>query len=156
MILLLPWIILAGVLLLVVGMLAALLLTRQHQKYLTLLHQAQLTQALNSLGERDKLVDKLVTLLSTKDPLSFQQVQAMSAGQFADPVHDPSDEGEVQRIKDRTAELLNDVPNYDADGRAALEVAFAEAGLPIPDFDGPAWDDTGSDNAARGTVPGRF
>lgn len=46
-------------------------------------------------------LDKAMALLSVKDPISYQAVEAMTvAGQYASH-YDPSDEGEITRIHDR-------------------------------------------------------
>lgn len=51
-----------------------------------------------------KAIDKAMTLLSVKDPLSYQQIQAMDyPQQYTD--YDPSDEGEIRRIHERLGDL---------------------------------------------------
>lgn len=56
------------------------------------------------------LLDKALTMLGTKDPLAYQQVQAMSAPSAYDGVdYDPSDEGEVERIRSRSGALQEEV-----------------------------------------------
>jgi len=66
-----------------------------------------------SLEKNQKdLLDKLVTLISVKDPLAYQAVQAMSQDQvsiFSDP-HDPSDANEADYIMTRDGiEEVNDL-----------------------------------------------
>lgn len=51
-----------------------------------------------------KIMDKLVAILAVKDPLSYQQIQAMDmAPQYTD--YDPSDEAEIRRIHERLGDL---------------------------------------------------
>lgn len=66
------------------------------------------TQEMSTEGTRalSELLDKALGMLGTKDPLAFQQVQAMSSATPSgyDP-YDPSDEAEVARIKARDGGL---------------------------------------------------
>lgn len=66
------------------------------------------TQEVSTEGTRalSELLDKALGMLGTKDPLAFQQVQAMSSATPSgyDP-YDPSDEAEVARIKARDGGL---------------------------------------------------
>jgi hypothetical protein len=47
-----------------------------------------------------KLVDKLAAIISSKDPLSFQAIQAMTPGVETE-VFDPGNEAEYSRVHDR-------------------------------------------------------
>jgi len=60
------------------------------------------------------LLDKMLGLISTKDPMAFQAVQAMNFDDLTSTrIADPSDEGEVQKLIDegRLDELDNDIIN---------------------------------------------
>ena len=70
-----------------------------------------------------KTLDKAIALLATKDPLSFQAVQAMGfASQYDD--FNPSVEAEVERIHDRDGERGSVEGDLNADERAALGDLF--------------------------------
>lgn len=62
------------------------------------------------------LLSKMTGILSAKDPLAFQAIQAMDAVLHPDPPFDPSDEAEARR--DYEEEDLSD------DDRADLRAAF--------------------------------
>jgi hypothetical protein len=67
-----------------------------------------------SSEKQSELVDKLVTMMGTKDPLAYQQVMAMQ-NMVVDEPYDPSDAGELRRIAERNAGLLNDNATHGAD-----------------------------------------
>jgi hypothetical protein len=78
-----------------------------------------------------QLLDKTIGLLSTKDPIAYQQVQAMqslSTSVSTEPDYDPSDRGEMLR------ELMRgqyDDSDEQSLGQDELEQALREAGLGI-------------------------
>jgi hypothetical protein len=76
-----------------------------------------------------KLLDKAFTLLSTKDPLAFQAVQAMGYTQQYDDFN-PSVEAETERIHDRDGERGSVEGDLNAEERAALGDLFP--GLSVP------------------------
>ena len=54
------------------------------------------------------LVDKAMALVGTSDPLSFQQVQAMSPSTgYDERDFDPSEEAEMERIRERESALVS-------------------------------------------------
>lgn len=74
--------------------------------FLTKLLKRATEQESSQTKELSILLDKALTMLGTKDPLAYQQVQAMSTPSAYDGVdYDPSDEGEVQRIRSRSGAL---------------------------------------------------
>lgn len=86
-----------------------------------LLEKEKLTVESQSGHELVALLDKAIGLLSTKDPLAFQQVQVMSDPSAYDDVdYDPSDEAEIQRINARS-DGLTDLESLDAEERAFLD-----------------------------------
>ena len=68
-------------------------------------------------------LDKAIALLSTKDPLAFQAVQAMGFGQQYDDFN-PSMEAEMVRIHDRDGERGSVEEDVNAEERAALSDLF--------------------------------
>jgi hypothetical protein len=69
------------------------------------------------------LLDKMATLLSTKDPLAFQAVQAMGyPSQYDD--FNPSVEAETARIHERDGERGSVEEELNAEERAALGDLF--------------------------------
>lgn len=63
-------------------------------------------------------LDKAIALLAVGDPLSYQQVQAMSVTPQYTEAYDPSPEGELQRIHDREGERdLQEEQLTDDEGR---------------------------------------
>ena len=73
-----------------------------------------------SNNNRDDLLDKAVTMLSVKSPLEYQQVQVMKFTS-SDPVVDPSDEAELERL----AQMREDDSRFDAPDDAASEIEEA-------------------------------
>jgi hypothetical protein len=61
------------------------------------------------------LLDKTVTLLSARDPLSYQQIQAMNGVVQYDEWHDPSDEAEIRRMRDRDGDRGEDLNEHERD-----------------------------------------
>lgn len=63
-------------------------------------------------AKQAELLDKTIALVSTKDPLAYQAVQAMNGytTQYHEP-YDPSDEAEIERMKS----LGIDEENQDGD-----------------------------------------
>jgi len=89
------------------------------------------------------LIDKLVTLVGTKDPLAYQQVASMNVVSTDDVPYDPSDEGELARIHARNVRLgnLND-PTGTQDTTDPLDAAgladlFTEASVQWENSYGP-------------------
>lgn len=76
-----------------------------------------------------RTLDKAIALLSTKDPLAFQAVQAMGYSQQYDDFN-PSMEAEMVRIHDRDGERGSIEEDLDAQERAALGDIFP--GLTVP------------------------
>lgn len=82
-----------------------------------------------------QLLDKTIGLLGTKDPIAFQQVQAMNpqAGTLSTALidsFDPSDNGEFLR------EVMRGEYDFSADGAASpeeVEAALADLGIAIPE-----------------------
>jgi hypothetical protein len=123
--------------------LLGLLVTQQwwHQRVISrLLEQQSLNlktlqqshyQSLKNLTE---LNSKAQNLLSSKDPLAFQQIQAMNEttdySGYSD--YDPSDEAELDRIAKRNPNLA---AGEDIDGREARQL-FAELTGIDPEFYG--------------------
>jgi hypothetical protein len=68
-------------------------------------------------------LDKAIALLSTKDPLAFQAVQAMDLTRQYDDFN-PSMEAEMARIHDRDGERGSVEGELDAEERAALGDLF--------------------------------
>ena len=76
-----------------------------------------------------RTIDKAIALLSTKDPLAFQAVQAMDfASQYDD--FNPSMEAEMERIHERDGERGSVEGDLNADERAALGDLFPGLGQP--------------------------
>jgi len=75
------------------------------------------------------LLDKTIGLLGTKDPLAYQQVQAMqTVTSTIEPDYDPSDNGEFLR------EVMRgqyDVSGEQALGQDEIEQALRDAGLEV-------------------------
>lgn len=85
------------------------------------LQQEKLTADRQSTTELAMLLDKAMGMLGTKDPLAFQQVQAMSTPSAYDGVdYDPSDEAEIARINSRS-NGLTDPEDLDAEERSFLD-----------------------------------
>jgi hypothetical protein len=76
-----------------------------------------------------KVLDKVVALLSVKDPLSFQQIQAMGLSQQYDADYDPSDEGEIRRIHERLGERDDTEEQMTDAERAFLDDFFPGSGF---------------------------
>jgi hypothetical protein len=72
-------------------------------------------------------LDKAMTLLSTKDPLAFQAVQAMGWPQQYDDFN-PSLEAETERIHDRDGERGSVEGELNAEERAAFDDIFPGLG----------------------------
>lgn len=76
-----------------------------------------------------QLLDKTIGLLGTKDPLAYQQVQAMqTVTSTVEPDYDPSDNGEFLR------EVMRgqyDVSGEQALGQDEIEQALRDAGLEV-------------------------
>jgi hypothetical protein len=68
-------------------------------------------------------MDKMATLLSTKDPLAFQAVQAMGYSPQYDDFN-PSMEAETERIHERDGERGSVEEELNAEERAALSDLF--------------------------------
>jgi hypothetical protein len=101
-------------------------------------HQLELSrQSAVLLAEPLRLVDKAMALLSTTDPLVFQQVQVMGTPSEYDDFDkfDPSDEGELKRIDERSGK------SYQEDDVNGFESSFltdlADAGIDSEFFDIP-------------------
>ena len=62
--------------------------------------RAAQTQTTVSLAQLE-LIDKCVAIIASRDPLTFQQLQAMNGVVQYDEWHDPSDEAEIQRMRER-------------------------------------------------------
>lgn len=95
----------------------------QSQRLLTNSHRLTLSQLLS-------LSDKLSGLLASREPLAFQAIQAMTtpSSDVGFDQFDPSEEGELQRIRDRGGIKAEDEP----DGEAGLE--FLRSVGVDPDF----------------------
>jgi uncharacterized membrane protein YccC len=50
-------------------------------------------------GNRTKLLDKSIALLSVKDPLAYQAVQVMEQATSYNQPYDPSDEADLERLR---------------------------------------------------------
>lgn len=101
-------------------------------------HQLELSrQSVSLLAEPLKLVDKAMALVATSDPLVFQQVQAMLTPSEYDDFDkfDPSDEGELKRISERTGSTNqeDDVNGFESSFLSDL----ADAGIDSEFFDIP-------------------
>lgn len=63
-------------------------------------------------------LDKAMALLASRDPMTFQQLQAMNVSPYetVEP-YDPSDEGELNRIRTRNHDLADegDLDAYERD-----------------------------------------
>jgi hypothetical protein len=68
-----------------------------------MLRQAASQQTLAHVHTLDVL-ERTITLLSVKDPISYQQIQAMHSAPGYDVLYDPSDEAEADRIHARDGE----------------------------------------------------
>lgn len=102
------WLLCSSVLLVMLTLGAAALLIRSQQRAMQELQETY-RQALSDTQETQRksidLHDKAITLLSTKDPLAFQSVQAMSSPvPYTDMDYDPSDEAEARRLADLRAQ----------------------------------------------------
>jgi len=62
-----------------------------------------------------ELLDKTVTLLAARDPLAYQQIQAMNGVVQYDEWHDPSDEAEIRRMRERDGDRGDDLNDYERD-----------------------------------------
>lgn len=89
-------------------------MTMDHRSSLTALSQSLGSVAQESTAQQrlwSQQVDKVTGLLGTKDPISFQQVQAMTpTSGYDDTTYDPSEAGEIKRLHEREtnpAEALN-------------------------------------------------
>lgn len=90
----------AVLLVICVGIWMSLLLTVLAWLFFRALRARDLLQSETRKKELDVL-DKALVLLSTKDPISYQAVQAMDFQDQYTSHYDPSDEGEIQRIHER-------------------------------------------------------
>lgn len=94
-------------------------LLRQRERKLSL-QEASLTAQSQLMIEQTRLLDKAMALLSTTDPLAFQQVQVMSTPSgYDDDQYDPSDEAEIRRIRERDGSL-DLTEDLDAEERSFL------------------------------------
>jgi hypothetical protein len=87
--------------------------TRSSQQFSSQMAQSLLAvqkEATRQLRVPFELVDKAMALVGSADPLAFQQVQAMSipSGYSDFDNFDPSDDGEIKRIKQRNPSLVED------------------------------------------------
>lgn len=87
-----------------------------------LLSQKQSLEALTLLSQNSHemvaALDKAMALIASRDPLAFQQLQVMNPSQYdAVEPYDPSDEGELERIRTRNPDLAaeGDLSNYERD-----------------------------------------
>lgn len=75
-------------------------------------------------GEQLRVIDKLTTLLSTKDPLAFQAVQAMQYQHGYsvpdDEIYDPSDEAENRRLEYREQSERDELNGTERDAYDAI------------------------------------
>ena len=76
--------------------------------------RAAQTQTTTSLAQLE-LLDKCVAILASRDPLTFQQIQAMNGVVQYDEWHDPSDEADIQRMKERDGAQGDDLNEHDRD-----------------------------------------
>lgn len=76
-----------------------------------------------------KAMDKIIALLAVKDPLSYQQVQAMDLPQQYTVDYDPSDEGEIRRIHERLGEQDDHEEQMTDAERAFLDDIFPGSGF---------------------------
>lgn len=93
-------------------------MTTDHRSSLTVLSQSLAAVSEQSTAQQrlwSQQLDKLSGLLGTKDPISFQQVQAMSpTSGYDDPSvtdYDPSDTGELARLAKREHTDVPEAPN---------------------------------------------
>lgn len=73
------------------------------------------------------MVDKAIALLSVKDPIAFQAVQAMDLQDQYTSHYDPSDEGEISRIHEREGERDGIEEQMNDDDREFLDDIFPGA-----------------------------
>lgn len=104
------WIVLAilSTLFVVVLCLTGLLLWRWHLRSLSLLQQQS--------HEQLALLDKALALVASGDALTYQQLQVMNpASGYDEPTFDPSDAGEIERIRHESplAADLGDLSDYE-------------------------------------------
>jgi hypothetical protein len=87
--------------------------------------RAQAKAHTSELDRMHRLLDKAVVMLTTKDPLAYQNVQFMDGSRYDEPqgVFDPSEEAEMARIQAR----MNPVAGEDAlnGSERAADEAFA-------------------------------
>lgn len=76
-----------------------------------------------------KALDKVIALLAVKDPLSYQQVQAMDLSPQYTVDYDPSDEGEIRRIHERLGDLDDHEERMTDAERSFLDDIFPGSGF---------------------------
>jgi hypothetical protein len=88
--------------LLIVSLLSFVVLLIVSTLFVLMLRQLQKQHA-SELERVHRLLDKAVVMLSTKDPLAFQNVQFMDGSRYdsAQEAFDPSEEAEIGRINAR-------------------------------------------------------
>lgn len=95
--------------------------------------QATLTEALrlsqSSQSEQSALLDKALALLASGDALTYQQIQVMNpASGYDEPAFDPSDAGEIDRIRHTSglAADQGDLSDYEQEiaGEFGLDAGF--------------------------------
>ncbi len=90
-------------------------------RYLTSLLREQVDTSQRAYTQQSALLDKAIALLGTKDPLSYQSVQYMQpVGYDADETYDPSEDGEISRIRAR-GNYFESEGELNASERAAAE-----------------------------------
>ena len=83
---------------------------------------------------RARLLDKAIVLLSTKDPLAFQGVQAMNQHGPYDERYDPSDEAELKRLGEAIKEGDISVDDSDEATREQEREFLHSIGVPVNDL----------------------
>lgn len=95
------WFVLYSVLL-IFSMTLTWLAIREHRKSQETLAKTNadlFSKVVEASESSTQLLDKAIALLSSKGPLEFQAVQAMSVGYTANERYDPSDEAEIDRMR---------------------------------------------------------
>jgi hypothetical protein len=119
------WIVLAALLILSVffGLCLWILLRwRRQEQAMT---KELLLSSRSSQSEQSALLDKTVALLASRDALTFQQVQLMNQPSgYDEPAFDPSDAGEIERIRHESPLAADQGDLNDFEQEVASEFGF--------------------------------
>lgn len=127
------WIVLAVSLILSACFVLTLLLLLHWRRQEQSMQEKVLLSSRSLQSEQSALLDKAIGLLASKDALTYQQVQLMNQPSgYDEPAFDPSDAGEIERIRHESPLAADQGDLNDWEQEVAAEFGF-DAGDSGPD-----------------------